>query len=253
MTEARSRPLSRARLRASRHLAFPSFTCLTVHGLCITLFSSAISASTLDVNNSHRYSDVHLVSDPILSGYRLQLTYKLYHTAFYERSYDKQSATSLTARHKDFKLALAQWRKLWQQSGEPELLAYMLDNNYSHNLNISALEQSDQHKAQFLKKHCVEEGFCLYLTQMESVVNDNEDRTFELKEIVDLDGSVLLHDVNIDEERLVQADWFDDRDSGEGDTQCYHGWSDECECDHHFEDTVCCKFCSISPLFMFER
>lgn len=208
--------------------------------------------STADVNKSHRYSDVNVVSDPILSGYRLQLTYKLYHTAFYERSYKEQSATSITARHKDFKLGLAQWNELWQQSGEPQLLAYMLDNNYSHDLNISALEQSDQHRAQFLKKHCVEEGFCLYLAQMESAVNDNENKTCELKRIVDLDGSVLLHDVDIDEERLIQADWFEDRDSVESDTQRYHDWYDESDCDRHFEDTVCCNFFgSISPLFLF--
>jgi len=85
------------------------------------------------------------------------------------------------------------------------------------------LEQSDQHRAQFLKKHCAEEGFCLYLAQVESsVVDDDENRTCELKRIVNLDGSVLLRNVNIDEGRLVQADWFDDRDSGEGDTQCYY-------------------------------
>ena len=210
--------------------------------VCMLLRFHGPRPSTSDVNKFYRYSDVHVVSDPILFDYRLQLTYKLFHAAFYERSYEKQSVTSLTARHRDFKLGLAQWNRLWQQSGEPQLLAYMLDNNYLHNLNISALEQSDQHRAQFLKKHCAEEGFCLYLAQMESVIDDDENRTCELKRIVNLDGSVLLRNLNIDEGRLVQADWYDDRDSGEGHTQCYYDWSDECECDHHFEDTVCCIF-----------
>lgn len=133
-------------------------------------------------------------------------------------------------------MGLAEWKRLWQQSGEPQLLTYMLDNNYSHNLNISALKQSDQHRAQFLKKLCAEEGFCLYLAHMESAIDNTENKTCELTMIVNLDGSVLLRNVNIDEERLVQADWFDNRDSGQGDTQCYHHWYDECGCDHHFED-----------------
>lgn len=100
-------------------------------------------------------------------------------------------------------------------------------------------EESDQHKVKFLQKHCGEEGFCLYLAQLGSTVAEDEPTTFKLNSTVNLDGSILIRDVDLDEKSLIQVDWFEDRDSEEGEIHCWHTGCDECYCDRHFEDTVC--------------
>ena len=188
-----------------------------------------------DINKVHRYSDVPIMSDPILSGSRLQLTYNLYHTG----PCDKQSASSIMAQHGSFRKSLANLRKSWQKSEAPSLLVYVLDEKYN-DLKLSALGQDEQHRAEFLKKNCAEGKFCLYLAEMETRVDTDETRMLELKKIVDLDGADLMCDVELDEEGLIQSDYVDSRDSFEGETYCNCGDFDECECERHFEDTVCC-------------
>ncbi len=90
-------------------------------------------------------------------------------------------------------------------------------------------------------KHCGEEGFCFYLAQMESVADEFEDETLNLERIVDLDGSSLMENVEIDEGKLIQTDWFDDREPDRAEKECFHDCFDECECRRYFQDTVRCN------------
>ena len=116
-----------------------------------------------------RYADVVHSVRPITSGYRLVLIYNLIHTA----PWVPQLAASLGNEILELGDLLSQWKNSLKHSKAkcPKMLAYMLQHKYTDaNLHYDYLKGKDRSKTQYMKEACKEQGFCMFLANLERIV-----------------------------------------------------------------------------------
>ncbi|KAL8960893.1 MAG: hypothetical protein Q9193_002474 [Seirophora villosa] len=192
----------------------------------VRLVNMVLEDETHTDSNPQTYSDVHQSSDPISAGNRLQLTY----CVFPSSQMPMNTAKSLTKDVRDFEKDLHTWNRLRKDGDAPDLLAYVLDDQYSDEpLEFSLLTAEDQLKAKFLQERCKQEGVRPFLSQLTGTVpciygytrnrsggNGEDKTTMELNNLVDLDGNVVWSGVaDFLPRGIVQRDIYHARDSND--------------------------------------
>ena len=179
---------------------------------------------------------------PVTSGYRLVLTYNLISHG------EPQSAAVLGDDHAKLCRLLASWARSNEEA--PEKMAYLLDHQYTETgLRLNRLKGSDLRKAEFLKKACDEQDYCVFLAQLElsregacdepedgygygygSSYNgdyhehfDDIETELRLLKVFEMDGKEIATNVDLDEEDLVQEDPFKDEKPDDEDFSGYTG------------------------------
>ncbi|KAK1228340.1 hypothetical protein PQX77_008593 [Marasmius sp. AFHP31] len=195
------------------------------------------------------YTDVTHEIKPIESGYRLALSYNLFHTTNSLRpSLSSQNDMIGRLRH-----IFLSWK---QQESEPDKMIYMLDHKYSQaSLSASALKGKDAHTVAVLDCLSKEIGFSLGLAHIEhhetgqandyggrrggywdeSEEDDDvemgeiEESTTSIQNLVDLDGKHISDNVDFDDETETIPARFDDYFGGQTwDDQDYEGYQGNC-------------------------
>lgn len=219
------------------------------HGsLSETYDCSAISA--LQTTVLSWYTDVTHAIKPITSGYRLALSYNVYHTTNTLRPSlpDTHSAVE------NLRRVLLSWKQT-NGPGAPRKIIYLLDHKYSQaNLKGSALKGLDAHKLAILQALAKELDFRLGLANLERCLkgyaedhgcsygrrrhyfdedSDEDDVDFaEVEEqwttinnLVDLEGQMLEEEMDFDEEgECIPSDLAEAVEDGSHDDQDYEGY-----------------------------
>ncbi|KAL0064876.1 hypothetical protein AAF712_008129 [Marasmius tenuissimus] len=195
------------------------------------------------------YTDVTHEIKPIQSGYRLALSYNLFHTTTSLRpSLSSQNDIVGRLRH-----ILLSWK---QRESKPDKIIYMLDHKYSQaSLSASALKGKDAHLVAALDSLSKELGFSLGLAHIEhhesGQANDYggsyrhrgywgygeseddddvemgeiEERTTTIENLVDLDGEDISDTVEFDDEAETIPARFDRYFEGQScDDEEYEGY-----------------------------
>lgn len=155
-----------ASARLSRLRRHPLLATPTWLGI-IDLIS--IIASGCFVLTGPRYADVEHAVRQITSGYRLVLTYNLIHKA----PGVPQSAASLGNETLKLGNLLSIWKSNLESSKTrcPKMLAYMLEHKYTDaNLRYDHLKGKDRLKTQYMNEACEEQGYCMFLANIERTV-----------------------------------------------------------------------------------
>ncbi|KAJ8072944.1 hypothetical protein PM082_019807 [Marasmius tenuissimus] len=196
------------------------------------------------------YTDVTHEIKPIQSGYRLALSYNLFHTTTSLRpSLSSQNDIVGRLRH-----ILLSWK---QRESKPDKIIYMLDHKYSQaSLSASALKGKDAHIVAVLDSLSKEIGFSLGLAHIEhhetgqandygggrgsywdeSEEDDDdvemgeiEERTTTIENLVDLDGEDISDTVEFDDEAETIPARFDRYFEGQScDDEEYEGYQGNC-------------------------
>lgn len=203
------------------------------------------------------YTDVMHEVKPITSGYRLALSYNLIHTTTSLRpALGEQTKLIGKLRH-----VLLSWKHLGEEDS-PEKIIYLLNHQYSQaNLSGSALKGADAHKISLLDMLARAHGFHLglasivchqsgsaeddgphyynkrrgrygYSSDDDDEDNDDDvemgevhDTDMTIKNLVDLDGSMIQDRLNFDAEaETIPADLEEMVTSGDVDEQQYEGY-----------------------------
>lgn len=139
---------------------------LTHGGKQQTLLTAATSA--YDLSTLAWYSDVQHEIKPILSGYRLVLTYNLVQ----DQTAPKQTAAAQDANHETLERLLRAWNHNFNYQDH---FIYPLSFKYTENsLSQANLKGSDAAKGRYLDQVCVREGVYWFLAQM-TKQNEEED------------------------------------------------------------------------------
>lgn len=140
------------------------------------------------------------------------------------------TAKSLTKDVRDFEKDLHTWKRLRQDGNAPDLLAYVLDDQYSdESLEFSLLTAEDQLRAKFLQERCKQQGVRPFLSQLTGTVpcdydygwnrsrgNGEDKTTMELNNLVDLNGNVVWRGVaDFLPRGIIQRDIYHARDSND--------------------------------------
>ncbi|KAL0568271.1 hypothetical protein V5O48_013714 [Marasmius crinis-equi] len=201
------------------------------------------------------YTDVTPEMEPIRSGYRLALSYNLYHTTTSLRpSISGQLDAFATLRH-----ILLSWK---QQKRGPRKIVYLLDHSYScESLSASILEGGDARMVGLLDSLAKEVGFSLGLAHVEHTkhgiaeekgegcygcsprgydsdeMEEDEvdvemlevsDEITALRPLVNLDGTLICENVAVnDSSETIPNDFFNEY-TGWYDQE-YEGYQGECE------------------------
>ncbi|KAF2102572.1 hypothetical protein NA57DRAFT_10257, partial [Rhizodiscina lignyota] len=124
---------------------------LSHHGQLISL-ETALS-SDFDLSAIAWYSDVKHEIKPVLTGYRLALTYNLARAA---GSGERPSAKTIHKRNTEIQRAFEQWQ---DDDNEP-LLVYILGNTYTNvSLSMRNLKGHDRAVCQYLQDICPSNEF----------------------------------------------------------------------------------------------
>ncbi len=187
---------------------------------------------------------------PVISGYRIVLTYNLTYTA----AGAVQTASTLSGATDSLRKLLAFWRSAYEAKDEyPEFLAYLLRHKYTDaQLSFRRLKGRDQLAGRCLTEACAQEGFALYLANLKRTVSggceendwsdhhsiiDECDDEIILTKVVDVSGAVAGQKVRIEEDDIVQAEPFactpDDED--------YEGYTgnEGVSVTHYYRYSVC--------------
>lgn len=184
-------------------------------------------------------------SQEVTSGYRWVLTYNLIQTNF-------EHFNSTASAEQKLHTILTKWNKVNRSgSGEADRIIYQLEHKYTDaSIRLQTLKGSDLLKAQRLFSVGNQMGYTLYLASVEKQVHgsaesghrgyysryhDEEDSDGEfhaiedvledsltLTRVVDPDGFVVVTDLAIEEEDILQAEPYEDRDLDEHE---YEGWT----------------------------
>ncbi|KAL0565075.1 hypothetical protein V5O48_016954, partial [Marasmius crinis-equi] len=222
------------------------------HGSLKSVFNTSGPSSTKTTVLSW-YTDVTHEIKPITSGYRLALSYNLFHTTTsLHPSISAQVETVNTLRH-----ILLSWK---QQESEPEKIIYMLDHKYSRaSLSASALKGKDAHIVGALDSLSKELGFCIGLAHIEHHESgtaddcgggyyghrrrgyycaydesEEDDGDVEMDEVldtnttvenlVDLEGKLISSKVDFDDLETIPANFNDYFEGASWDKQEYEGY-----------------------------
>lgn len=188
------------------------------NGDCVELKTSSFS----EFGSSYAawYSNVTHEVKPVVSGYRLVLTYNLV------RLNNSQSYVPLAVTNQKARLIplLDAWNSSLANDSTPlpPYLIHKLEHQYTQaSLKVTRLQGTDLAKAQFLQAVCDSLGFGLYLATLEKMIlkcdeSDEEyERELKLKNVQELDGSRLIEWLTVEEECTLQEADEDDHDESE--------------------------------------
>ena len=183
------------------------------------------------------YSDVNRSSQPIQSGYRLQLEYRIYNPGYQQI----ETASSLASYAQDFEAALKDWTTLWKAGSALPLLVYILEDETSPHEVPSP--KATELKTQYLQERCANQGICAFSASLRSTiqVGSSDDAELVLEELRGLDGrKVPGFTASITLDQIIQTDYFEGRESNDSD----YGREDAFEevDEHHFKDPVSPRF-----------
>ena len=174
------------------------------------------------------YADVNHTVEPVVSGYRLVLTYNIVYSTS-----DASLRVSLLDDHKHNLIrVLAAWKKCWGA----EKLIYMLEHAYSEaNISLDLLKGKDKARIRYLFPRSFEH------TVMGGAEEEEEDRygygSFNrggIHEIIDVcdedwkltkvftpNGKHIAGNIEVDQDEILQEGVF----GGEPDDEDYEGWT----------------------------
>ena len=174
------------------------------------------------------------------SGYQLTLIYDL----LYIGTETPKLAADFGDERQELEKIVALWKAAYErhEPAAPDMLVHLLDQRYSSkNLKKEVLEENDQLRAQYLKDVCRKNGFLFLLADLEYKLEGNcedypsaepddvqeaylelwrghepkfqrigvvDEEVLQLRLVVDLEGSQLLHKVPLNECHLVQENPF---------------------------------------------
>ena len=181
------------------------------------------------------YSDVTRISEPVMSGFRLLLEYRLYGSKYQEI----ETAGAMARYAKDFEKELSRWNNL-QKSGKADpLLVYVLDDCPQHDPEDAVLTGADDLKEKYLVERCANTGMCAYLAQLQSTVDaySNSGNSYELHSLISLAG-VKTPDASrkIEIKQIISDDFFKNRDSNDSEYGTKDPWEKVYE--YHLKDMV---------------
>ncbi|KAH0368264.1 hypothetical protein KCU65_g4169, partial [Aureobasidium melanogenum] len=209
------------------------------------------------------YSDVLHEVQEVTSGYRWVLTYNLVQTDF-------EHFNSAAGTDRRLCAILTEWNNtIEEETVENDKMIYQLDHKYTDaSIRLNTLKGADLLKAQRLFSVCDQMQYSLYLASLEKQVHgsaeysngsnyyshydDEEDEggdagfraiedvieeSLKLTRVVDIDGSVLVTDLNIEEEDLLMKQFYSDRHPDEHE---YEGWTGNAGATstHWYKDSV---------------
>jgi hypothetical protein len=191
------------------------------------------------------YADVIHEVRPVVSGYRIVLTFNLVQNGLAVRR-------SL-ADHDGLSASLKSTMMQWSEHGSRSYLISLLEHKYTDaSLSLNRLKGVDHSRGNHVAMLAQQCNFICYLASVEKVVSggaeedygpwrgfheifDAEDK-LHLKRVVDLDGNVVLENVPIEEEDFVQSEPFNRRPDEE-DYEGYTG-NEGAYATHWYRDTV---------------
>ncbi|KAL1723986.1 hypothetical protein EV715DRAFT_286048 [Schizophyllum commune] len=187
------------------------------------------------------YTDVTHSIEPITSGYRLALSYNVYHTTNALRP-------SLPTTHSAVN-ALRHVLLSWKQANGPDVprkVIYLLDHQYTKaNKTGSALKGADAHKLGILQGLAKELGFQLGLASLNAHVTgyadddeytpraygvanfmEVEERELKIRDLTDLDGNLLKKKIDFEDEGIecIPREFTNAVENGEFDDENYEGY-----------------------------
>lgn len=173
---------------------------------------------------------------PLLTGTRLQLSYHISVTGYQ----DLESANNLARYAQDFGDELSTWKRLRENGDAPELLVYVLNDEYSkESLRLDKLTAVDQLKAEYSQERCKRQGARPFLSKMTGCVQRRHgykgdgDTEMELHDLIGLDGKEVLDgSFSVEPQSIVQGDIYSGRDYNDPDfdpgseleEECYVDW-----------------------------
>lgn len=189
------------------------------------------------------YSNVTHEVKPVVSGYRLVLTYNLVRL--------KNGQAYIPLAVTDQKERLLPVLDLWESSLEggktllPPYLIHKLEHQYTQaSLQMARLQGRDLSQVQFLQTVCDTIGFGLYLAQMERMIvkddygGDSEyERDANLRHIQELDGRKLIESLHLQEDYTLEEFDADDDDHDESEHEGYTG-NEGAPATYWYRDTV---------------
>ena len=143
----------------------------------------------------------------------------------------------MTGYARDFEEALATWESMRKAGNGPPLLVYVLEDCPRGSSDLSKLTGADHFKANYLLERCRAQNKCAYLASLSCTIDDESDHreNLDLQYMVNLDGRSKTPKAtpDIEYDCLVQHNFFDDRESNDGD--CYTDpYEDNSEHHHNY-------------------
>ena len=217
----------------------------------LILFLNDLSISAPDLV---RYSDVIHEVTRVTKGYRFVLTFNL--TA------DPQGARPSVEKRLDAHDVLRQLLKHWHSdisSGKvssSDHVVHLLEHEYTEQgLKLNSLKGRDLHVVRALYEACSASDTLCFLAGCEKEVYggcdedygygsdgyheiiDVCDTSLRLKRIVDMNGELVVENIDIDEEAILTEDPFEDKTPDEEDYSGYTG-NEGVSATHWYRDTV---------------
>ncbi|KAI4181807.1 MAG: hypothetical protein L6R41_006392 [Letrouitia leprolyta] len=153
---------------------------------------------------------------------------------------DLESANNLARYAQDFGDELSTWKRLRENGDAPELLVYVLNDEYSkESLRLDKLTAVDQLKAEYSQERCKRQGARPFLSKMTGCVQRRHgykgdgDTEMELHDLIGLDGKEVLDgSFSVEPQSIVQGDIYSGRDYNDPDfdpgseleEECYVDW-----------------------------
>lgn len=201
------------------------------------------------------YTDVVHEVKPIMSGYRLALSYNLIHTS---PGIPRPTLPNFHGAVSRIHHILHKWSKgaYDASKGHTDIVAYLLEHQYSqHNLKMGALKGKDAHLVANIRAAAEEEDFMIGLANLEYHVTGAADddgpryrrgwggysseeseggtpgmleeyeHKLSVKNLVDLDGFSIMgdKDLGISNEHLIPENPFEDADPDNTEYEGYMG------------------------------
>lgn len=189
----------------------------------------------LPLANIDSYSDVNRTYEPIVSGFRLLLEYKLYGSGYQ----GIENAGAMAGYAKDFENELTRWNNL-QKSGQADpLLVYVLDDCPQHEPEGAVLTGADDLKAKYLVERCANTEMCAYLAQLQSSQDDcsKSENSYEVHCLVSLTGAKTPNaSRKIQIEQIIPDDFLKNRESNDSEYGTEDPWEEVYQ--HYFKDMV---------------
>lgn len=197
--------------------------------------------SDFDVSCSAWYADVLHEVRPVISGFRVMLTYNLIYTRPPVEA--PRLALELDKDTQKLRTLVEAWDT---GSGDsvPTKLVYNLEHQYTDaSLSLASLKGDDQWKARALIQAVESTGLEVFLADVECTKNedveddDGSGSELKLRRVVDMSGHQICQDIDIEEDDFVQDGVYDDRYPDSEDYQGYTG-NEAAEATYWYRDTA---------------
>ncbi|KIW97336.1 uncharacterized protein Z519_02728 [Cladophialophora bantiana CBS 173.52] len=207
--------------------------------------------SGLDISYAAWNADVLHEVKPVVSVYRLLLTYNLIRLRV---DHDRLDISHTPFDYKeDLVSALTKYEDGEQEPNSkfPSFLIYRLEHQYTQaSLRADLLKEADIGQLQFLKQVTDDLGFGVYLASMEKEIKMSDEREDEseisrdisLTYVVDLDGTRIDDqrsrlEVDVNEEMIIGSEAYDEEEMDDEEYSGYIG-NEGCTATFWYRDTV---------------